>query len=97
MKKKILIILGSFMLLSNIALSCQKKELHNKIMGYIIVSRGIYIKDGKLFILNNVVTNELLVKSNGDIEKSEEGLESLIEILHYYAEQHNLRVVIERF
>ena len=91
MKKISLIILGS-LLLSSTTLSCPDKELHDNATEFITASEGLYIEDGKLYVVTNILADELLALYKGDYDEASEDGKTLIEILYFYADQHNLKL-----
>lgn len=92
MKRIGLIILGSFMLLSSTVLSCPDQDWHEKMTKYIEKNDGLYIKDGNLFIVTGIIANQFINMNGQDVDKIKEDLKDLINMLNFYAEQHNLKL-----
>lgn len=94
MKKILLAILGSFILVSSTTFSCPNKELHNTVTKFIKNRESIHVEGDKILIANEAFVKEILLANKGDIKETKETIDSAIFLLMEYAGYHDLEVIL---
>lgn len=94
MKKILLVVLGSFMLLSTITFGCPNKKLHNSVKDYLSVSKAVHVEGKRLFIVNKALGREAMYSSNGDEKEAKKTIEAILELLYEYSKAHGLEMIL---
>lgn len=94
MKKILLAILGSFILLSTVTFGCPNKGLHNTVTKYLGISDAIHVEEGRLFIANEAFATEVYLASNEDMKKSKKVIDTIFKLLFEYSEYHDLEIIV---
>lgn len=94
MKKILLVILGSFILLSTVTFGCPNKKLHDTVTRYMSVSKATHIEEKRLFIASQAVATEAMHSAKGDLKKGKENIKAIVDLLHEYSKSHDLEIIV---